>query len=86
MSTKTTDLGAQIAQQRERLTETVGSLADRIDTQEIAGALRDRAATGADELRETVRDTPGDAKGRKGLIIGALAALVGLVVVRRLLG
>jgi hypothetical protein len=81
MSSRTADLGAQIAQQRERLTESVGALTDKIDTQEIAGALKEHAASGADELRSTARDE----RGRKGLIIGAVLALVGLVVLRRLL-
>jgi Protein of unknown function (DUF3618) len=82
MSTRTADLGAQIAQHRDKLTETVGALTDKIDTQELVGTLKDHAATSADDLRETA----GDARGRKGLIIGAIAAFVGLVLLRRLLG
>jgi hypothetical protein len=81
VATATAGLGAQIAQQRDKLTETVGAIADKVDTQEIAGALKERASTGVDELRDTAQDT----HGRKGLIIGSVAALIGLVLLRRLL-
>lgn len=81
MSSKTADLGTQIAQQRDRLTDTVSAFADKIDTHEIADTLKERAASSAGEFRETAADE----KGRKGLILGAIAALVGLIVLRRLL-
>ncbi|RNL63674.1 DUF3618 domain-containing protein [Nocardioides marmoriginsengisoli] len=82
MNTTTTGLGAQIAEQRDRLTETVSALTDKLDAQEIAGTLKEHASAGAEDLR----DTANDAKGRKGLIVGAVAALIGLILIRRLLG
>lgn len=80
MSSTKADLGAQIAQQRERLTDTVSALAEKIDTHDIADSLTERAVSSADELRQTATDE----KGRKGLILGAIAAVVGLIVLRRL--
>jgi hypothetical protein len=71
MSTRTADLGAQIAQQRERLTDTVGALAEKIDTHEIA---------------EEVRQTAKTKDGKRGLVIGLVVGLIGLIIVRRLLG
>jgi hypothetical protein len=81
MSSRTAELGAQIAQQRDKLTETVGALTDKIDTHDIADALKERATTGADEIRTTA----GDERGRKGLLIGAVAAFIGVVILRKLL-
>ncbi len=82
MSSKTADISAQIAQQRERLTETVGALAEKIDTQEIADTLRERATAGAGELRETANTKT----GKRNLLVGAVLAIAGLLLVRRLLG
>lgn len=81
MSTKT-DLGAQIAEQRERLTETVGTLTEKIgdlDTNE----LRARAGSGAADLLENVTDSEGNPK--RGLVLGAVAVLVAFVLLRKLL-
>lgn len=81
MSTKT-GLGAQIAEQRERLTETVGTLTEKIgdlDTTE----LRARAGSGAADLLENVTDSEGNPK--RGLVLGAVAVLVAFVLLRKLL-
>lgn len=82
MSTKTTDLGTQIAEQRERLTETVGMLSEKIgeiDTHD----LRARAGSGAADLLENVTDSEG--KPKTGFVLGAVVVLVGFVLLRRLL-
>ncbi|MFL6062994.1 MAG: hypothetical protein ACJ72E_17330 [Marmoricola sp.] len=88
MSSRTAELGAQIAQQRDKLTETVsaltetvGALTEKIDTHDITDALKERATTSAEELRTTA----GDERGRKGLLIGAVAAFIGVVILRKLL-
>ncbi|MCW2855041.1 MAG: hypothetical protein JWR52_656 [Marmoricola sp.] len=81
MSTKTADLGAQIAEHRDRLTETVGALADKIDTHDLADGIKERAATGAGEIRESASTRD----GRRGLILGLVGGVICLVLLRRLL-
>ncbi|MCW2783986.1 MAG: hypothetical protein JWP74_503 [Marmoricola sp.] len=73
----TAEIGGQIAEHRDKLTETIGGLADQIDTSE----LRSRAESGASELL----DSAGTKDGKRGLIIGAVITLGVLVLVRRLL-
>jgi len=82
MTTKTSDLGAQIAGQRERLSETVGSLAEKIGEID-AHDLRARAESGASELLENVTGAEGHPK--RGLLLGAVAVLVALVLLRKFL-
>ncbi len=81
MTTKASDLGTQIAGQRERLSESVGTLAEKIgeiDTHD----LRARAESGAADLLENVTDAEGNPK--RGLVLGAVAVLVALVLLRKL--
>lgn len=79
MNTNTADLGNQIAEQRERISETVGALADKIDHIDTS-ELRARAESGAADLLENATDAQG--RPKKGLLIGALA-VVGLLVLAR---
>jgi hypothetical protein len=77
--TQTTDLGAQIVEQRDRLTESVGALADRIDTD----SLRSHAESVTADLIDTATDQNG--RPRRGLLIGLAVTVVALVLVRRVL-
>jgi hypothetical protein len=79
VNTTTTDLAAQVAEQRDRLTEQVGTLADKIDT----GELRARAESGAADLLDTVTDS--DGKPKRGFLLGALAVVGLLILARKLL-
>jgi len=85
---QTADLGAQLGQQRDRLTESVGTLTDKIDV----GALTDKIDTDALRTRaeagvEGVLDSATDSKGRpkRGLLIGLVVGAITLVLVRRVL-
>jgi hypothetical protein len=82
MSTKTADLAAQVTEQRERLTGTVGTLADKIGELDT-GDLRARAGSGAADLLENATDSAG--KPKRGLVLGAVAVLVGVVLLRKLM-
>jgi hypothetical protein len=95
--TKTPDLGAQIAQQRDRLTESVGALADKVDVGSITDkidvgaitdkidtdAIRNRAESGLGELLDNATDS--DGRPKRGLLIGLVLGVLALVVARRVL-
>lgn len=90
------DLEAEILRQRDRLSETVGTLTDRLEDFDVlaraeevlsraeAGAteLLDRAETGASELIEASTDDNGRPKPAV-LIGGAVAAVVVVAILRR---
>ncbi len=76
--TQTADLAHQIAEQRDRLTESVGAIADKIDTD----AIRTQAGAGVEHLLDTATDK--DGKPKRGLLVGLVVAVVALLVVRRL--
>lgn len=94
---KTADLGAQIGEQRDRLTETVGALTDKVDVSaltdkiDVSGladkidtdALRERAGTGAEALLDNVTDA--DGKPRRGVLVGLVVGVLALFIVRRVL-
>ncbi|MFL6154760.1 MAG: hypothetical protein ACJ72D_01625 [Marmoricola sp.] len=90
MNTTTADLGAQIAEQRDKIAETVGAIAGKFDASDLraladridADALRDRAESGAAELL----DSAGTKDGKRGLAIGAVVTLGALFLLRKLLG
>lgn len=93
---QTTDLSAQIGQQRDRLTESVGAIADKIDVSgltdkiDVSGladkidtdAIRAKAEAGASDLLEHATDDQG--RPKKGLLVGLVLGVVALLVVRRL--
>ena len=95
--TKTPDLSNQIAQQRDRLTEQVGALADKVDVGAITDkidvgaitdkidtdAIRHRAESGFEEILDHATDA--DGKPKRGLLIGLALGVVALVVAKRVL-
>ncbi|MET3963363.1 F0F1-type ATP synthase membrane subunit b/b' [Marmoricola sp. OAE513] len=96
--TQTADLGAQIAEQRDRLSESVGAVAeklgDKIDTTALTDKvekitsnidtdeIRAKAEAGASQLLDQATDDQG--RPKKGFLLGALGVVVVLAIVRRL--
>lgn len=95
--TKTPDLSTQIAQQRDRLTESVGTLTDKIDVSALTDkidvgaltdkidtdALRSHAESGLGDLLENATDSNG--RPKRKLLVGLVVGLLALVAVRRVL-
>lgn len=90
VNTTTADIGAQIAEQRDKIAETVGALAGKFDASDLRALadkldtedLRNRAESGASDLLEAASTKD----GKKGLVIGAIVTLGLLVLARKLLG
>ena len=94
---QTADLAAQIGEQRDRLTESVGALTDKIDVNALkdkvdvsaltdkidTDALRTRAGAGVEGLLENATDSEG--RPKRGLLIGAVVGLIAVVLLRRVL-
>lgn len=94
---KTADLSTQIGQQRDRITETVGTLTDKIDVGaltdkiDVSGladkidtdAIRNRAESGAATLLENATDAEG--RPKRGLLVGLVVGLLAVFLVRRVL-
>ncbi len=77
------DLGEQISDQistqTEKLTQTVGALADKIDTDEI----RSKAESGVSDLLDAT--TTDGRKPRAGLLLALAGLVVAIFVARRIL-
>lgn len=73
------DIGEQLAEQTDKLAQSVSAIAEKIDTQD----LKERAGAGASDLLDAA--TTKDGRPRKGLLIGAVLLLVAVLVARRAL-
>lgn len=94
---QTAELAAQIGEQRDRLTESVGALSDKIDVSALTDkidvsaltdkidtdALRTRAGVGVEGLLDNATDSAG--RPKRGLLIGAVVGLLAVVLLRRVL-
>ncbi|MGO4256821.1 hypothetical protein [Marmoricola sp. RAF53] len=61
----------------EQVTDQIGQIADKIDTQD----LKDRASTGASDLIDAA--TTSDGRPKKGLLIGVAIVAILIFVARR---
>lgn len=83
---QTEDLAHKIGEQRDRLTESAGALADKIDVSALTDKidtdqLRARAEAGATTLLDNATDSEGNPK--RGVVLGLALALLAVLIVRR---